>query len=144
MSIEHLDVVPVNPSGVHSCGLEGRPTSMSGTGRLTESVEQRTVHETEMLLGTGELVTVRTLRLVFDRGAADLVVSESYRPPAWGTAVFTPAPENALLEMLCTYDDPDEAVSEHKEAMGMVALGTNEPGREPYWAEHLSWAGPGR
>ena len=96
-------------------------------------------------LATGEWVTVRTLALVFDPDAAtDVVVSEGYRPPVWATSLYTPAPDNALLDVLCTYDDPEEAVREHRAALSMIAVGTNEAGAEPAWVEGLSWAGPGR
>ncbi|MET8342493.1 hypothetical protein [Streptomyces microflavus] len=146
MSVEYLSVVSLGPSGVpFTYGLDGRPVTLGEAAQLLESIEQRTLHKSDLRLATGELVTVRTLGLVFDPDAAtDMVVAEGYRPPVWGTALYSPAPENALLEVLCTYRDPDEAVREHKEALGMIAVGTNEADAEPSWAERLSWTGPGQ
>ncbi|MEW1922223.1 hypothetical protein [Streptomyces sp. NPDC088360] len=113
--------------------------------KLMADVEQRTLHKSPMRLATGEWVTLRTLGLVFDPDAATgMVVSENYRPRAWGIALYTPEPENALLEVLCTYDDPDQAVREHKEAVSMVAVGTNDEEHQPSWATALSWTGPGQ
>lgn len=144
MSIDHLDVVSLGPSGVPcSYGLDGRPVTLREATWLLDGVERRTLHKSDLRLATGELVTVRTLGLIFDPDAAtDMVVAEGYRPPVWGTALYTPAPENALLEVLCTYSDPDEAVREHKDALSMVVVGTNDSETEPSWAGRLSWAGP--
>jgi hypothetical protein len=109
------------------------------------SIERRTLHKTDLRLATGELVTVRTVALVFDPDAAtDMVVAKGYKPPVWGTALYTPAPENAVLEVLCNYDDAEEAVREHKKALSMIAVGTDEEGAAPSWVQRLSWAGPGQ
>lgn len=145
MSIEHLDAVSLGPSGVPcTYGLDGRPATLRKAAWLMESIERRTLHKSELRLATGEMVTVRTLGLIFDPDAAtELVVADGYRPPVWGTALYTPAPENALLEVLCTYTDPDEAVHEHKEALSMVVVGANDGSTNPAWAQRLSWSGPG-
>ncbi|WP_326745338.1 hypothetical protein [Streptomyces sp. NBC_01760] len=145
MTVDYLNAVSVGPSGVPcTYGIDGRPATLRDAAWLMESVERRTLHKTDLHLATGELVTVRTIALVFDPDAAtDMVVAEGYKPPVWSTALYTPAPENALLEVLCNYDDPDQAVQEHKEAMSMVVVGTNEEGHDPSWAQRLSWTGPG-
>ncbi|MET9360419.1 hypothetical protein ABZX93_05870 [Streptomyces sp. NPDC006632] len=146
MAVQHLNVVALGPSGVPcTYGLDGRPATPREATWLMEDVERRTLHKSDLRLATGEWVTVRTVALVFDPDAAtDMVVSEGYRPPVWATSLYTPAPDNALLDVLCTYDDPDEAVREHRAALSMIAVGTNEAGAEPAWVEGLSWAGPGR
>ncbi|MFJ4739109.1 hypothetical protein [Streptomyces sp. NPDC088775] len=146
MSVDNLDVVSLGPSGVPcTYGLDGRPATLREASLLMDSVELRTLHKSDLRLATGELVTVRTVALVFDPDAAtDMVVAEGYKPPVWGTALYTPAPENAVLEVLCNYDDPAKAVREHKAALSVIAVGTNEEGTEPSWAQRLSWAGPGQ
>ncbi|WNI17660.1 hypothetical protein [Actinacidiphila sp. ITFR-21] len=144
MAVDPLCVVSLGPSGVPcTYGLDGQPVTLREATWLMAGVERRTLYSSSLRLATGEWVTVRTLGLVFDPDAAtEMVVAEGYRPPVWGTALYTPAPQNALLEVLCTYSDPDEAVREHKEAMSMIAVGLNEADAEPRWAGRLSWAGP--
>ncbi|MEV6309951.1 hypothetical protein AB0M10_15300 [Streptomyces sp. NPDC051840] len=146
MSVHHLDAVSVGPSGIPcSYDLAGRPASLRDAAWLMESLERRTLYATDLRLATGEWVTMRTVGLVFDPDAATgMIVSENYRPPVWGVALYTPAPENALLEVLCTYDDPERAVADHAQSMTMICVGTEETADEPVWACRLSWAGPGR
>ncbi|UXX93971.1 hypothetical protein N7U49_21425 [Streptomyces sp. AD2-2] len=146
MSVSELASVALGPSGVpFSYGPDGSPVSSSEAAHLVADVERRTLLKSDLKLATGEWVTVRTLGLVFGPDArAGMVVSLNYRPRVWGTALYTPAPENALLEVLVTYDDPDQAVEEHKQAMAMVVVGTNDPTNEPSWAAELSWTGPGQ
>ncbi|WP_405617361.1 hypothetical protein [Streptomyces sp. NBC_00076] len=146
MSVSELASVALGPSGVpFSYGPDGKPVSPSEAAHLIADVERRTLYKSDLKLATGEMVTVRTLCLVFDPDArAGEWVTVNFRPRVWGTALYTPAPENALLEVLVTYDDPAEAVEEHKQAMTMVVVGTNEPANEPGWAAELSWTGPGQ
>jgi hypothetical protein len=137
---------PTGPSRLSfAFGLDGRPASRHEAAHLLADIEHRTLHKTDLRLATGDWVTVRTVCLVFDPDLqAGELVSADYRPRVWGTALYTPAPENALLEVLCGYDDADQAVEEHKQALAMVAVGANSPGREPNWAAGLSWTGPGQ
>ncbi|MFJ4686506.1 hypothetical protein [Streptomyces sp. NPDC088789] len=128
-----------------SWGTDRSPVSPDEAAHLIADVERRTLLKSDLKLATGEMVTVRTLGLVFAPDAqVGVVVSMNYQPRVWGTALYTPAPENALLEVLVTYDDPGRAVEEHKQAMAMVAVGTNETSKEPSWAAELSWMGPGQ
>ncbi|MGW1180182.1 hypothetical protein [Streptomyces drozdowiczii] len=125
--------------------MDGRPVSRQDAARLLADVEHRTLHKSELKLATGEWVTVRTVAMVFDPDLnAGELVSADYRPKLWGTALYTPAPESALLEVLCTYDDAEAAVEEHEQAMAMVACGTNDGSTEPCWSSELSWTGPGQ
>ncbi|MFF1693092.1 hypothetical protein ACFVXC_05620 [Streptomyces sp. NPDC058257] len=145
MSVSELASSPVESPGLpFAYGVDGRPVSRQEAKELLADVELRTVHKTDLKLATGDWATVRTLALVFDPDAWSGLVSPHYRPHLWGTALYTPAPENALLEVLCTYDDRDLAVEEHKLALAMVAVGTNSEESEPRWASELSWTGPER
>lgn len=146
MSVSELASSPVQSPGLlFAYGADGSPVSRQEAVGLLADVELRTVHKTDFRLATGERVTMRTLAMVFDPDAwSELVASPHYRPKLWGTALYTPLPENALLEVLCTYDDRETAVKEHKLALSMLAIGANSPDTAPSWPSELSWAGPER
>ncbi|MFF8283309.1 hypothetical protein ACF06W_11370 [Streptomyces albus] len=137
----------ISGAGISGFSLLGPPVSQFAA-RLPEEahaadIENRTIRRTDMRLATGDLVTMRTIFVVFDHDPADgWVVSPGARLKPWAISLYTPAPESALLEVLCTYDDREEAVAEHERALSMVATGLNEVADKPHWSRRLSWQGP--